>query len=74
MRNFVLLGQLWKRAIEFVNEASADRYIAKRCQGIAYEKCSEDELNARFAGMDKQYLDYTDEHDNMRGIIVLTGF
>lgn len=74
MKNFVLLGQLWKRAIEFVNEASADRYIATHCQGIDYEKCSADELHTRFADADKQYLTYTNELENTRGMIILRGF
>lgn len=74
MKNFVLLGHLWKRAIEFVNEASADHYIAKHCQGIDYEKCSAEELNTRFASTSKKYLNATDEQDNIRGMLVLREF
>ncbi|MEN9434439.1 MAG: hypothetical protein RLZZ422_2028 [Pseudomonadota bacterium] len=74
MKNFVLLGHLWKRAIEFVNEASADRYIAKHCQGINYEKYSEEELSTRLAGCDTKYITYANEQDNARGVIVVREF
>lgn len=71
MKNFVLLGSLWKRAVEFVNETQADQYIAQRCQGIDYEKCSVDEVDARFAGLQKKYLSYDHTQYPIRGMIVV---
>ncbi|MFI0397515.1 MAG: hypothetical protein ACH34X_00430 [Thiolinea sp.] len=71
MKNFVLLGSLWRRAVEFANEASADQYIAQHCQGIDYEKCSADELQSRFAGLKKEYLNYENAQDSIRGMIVV---
>ncbi|MEB4592771.1 hypothetical protein VSS37_17450 [Candidatus Thiothrix sp. Deng01] len=31
MKNYVIIGHLWLRAIEFVNEERADAYITKNC-------------------------------------------
>ncbi|WP_298610550.1 hypothetical protein [uncultured Thiothrix sp.] len=73
MKNFVLLGSLWKRAVEFVNEAQADQYIAQRCQGIDYEKCSAAEVDSRFAGLQKKYLSYDQNQHPIRGLIVVQG-
>ncbi|HMT92990.1 hypothetical protein [uncultured Thiothrix sp.] len=71
MKNFVLLGSLWKRAVEFVSEAQADQYIVQRCQGIDYEKCSADEVDSRFAGLQKKYLSYDHSQYPIRGVIVI---
>lgn len=73
MKNFVLLGSLWKRAVEFVSEEQADQYIAQRCQGIDYEKCSADEVHSRFAGLQKKYLSYEPVQHPIRGMIVVQG-
>lgn len=71
MKNFVLLGSLWRRALEFANEANADQYINKYCQGIDYEKCSAAEVHTRFAGFQKKYLDYDNQRNDIRGMIVV---
>lgn len=71
MKNFVLIGRLWQRALEFVNEASADRYIAQHCQDIAYEKCSQAEVETRFADFKKKYSNYVDDQHDIRGMIIL---
>jgi hypothetical protein len=71
MKNFVILGQLWRRAVEFPNEAQADEYIAQSCQEIAYEQCSAAELQERFAGYKQVYLSHDSENDPICGTIVL---
>jgi len=73
MKNFVLLGSLWRRAVEFANEASADQYIAQHCQGIDYEKCSAAEVQSRFAGFPKKYFSYDPAQTAIRGMIVVQG-
>ena len=35
MKNFVIIGDLWKRVIEFTSEAKADAYMAKNCHTVA---------------------------------------
>lgn len=68
MKNFVLLGRLWKHAAEFANEASADQYIAQHCQGIDYEKCSKDEVESRFSGFKQKHLNLDESQNDIRSV------
>jgi hypothetical protein len=71
VKNFVIIGDLWKRVIEFVSEANADAYIANNCPGVCCEKCSEAEFEERFARVSKKSLEYgLNEYNALRLIIL----
>jgi hypothetical protein len=71
MKNFVIIGDLWKRVIEFTSEAKADAYMAKNCHTVCCEKCSEAEFEARFANVSKRSLEYgLNEYNALRLIIL----
>lgn len=68
MKNYVLMGCLWKRALEFTNEEQADQYIAQHCHSIDYEKCSAEEIQTRFAGFKQKHLDVANDENDIRSM------
>lgn len=70
MKNYVVLGRLWKHAIEFKTESSADRYI-DQLHGVECEKCSAEEIAARFAGFKQKQSNFNDNRDDIRSMITV---
>lgn len=58
MKNYVLIGEKWKRAIVFTNERYADLYIAKNCPDICCVKYSAADFEAQFGLNAKKVLEY----------------
>ncbi len=71
MKNYVVIGEKWKRTIVFTDESYADYYIAKNCQDVCCEKYSADEFNALFAAQATKVLEYGLNEYNAQALILL---
>ncbi len=73
MKNYLVLGEKWKRAIVFWNEQYANHYIERNCLDIPYQKYSEAEFHAHFAEVHKKYMEYGPNHYMAQSLILLEG-
>lgn len=73
MKNYLVIGEKWKRAIVFWNEYYTDHYIARNCADLAYQKYSEAEFHAIFADTHKQYKEYGPNYYMAQSLILLEG-
>lgn len=71
MKNYVVIGEKWKRAIVFTDETYADYYIAKNCPDVCCEKYSEADFNARFALHATKVLEYGLNEYNAQVLITI---
>jgi hypothetical protein len=58
MKNYLVMGEKWVRAIVFADEQCADRYIGKNCANINYQRYSEAEFYAEYANAELRVLEY----------------
>ncbi len=73
MKNYVVIGEMWKRAIVFRDEQYADFYINKNCNGIFCRKYSESEFDERFGKMAKTVQEYGLNAYGAHHLIILNG-
>jgi hypothetical protein len=71
MKNYVVIGEKWKRAIVFTNEYYADYYMTKNCPGVCCIKYSEDDFNAEFGAHAHKVLEYGLNDYNAQSLIVI---
>ena len=71
MKNYVVIGEMWKRAIVFLDESYADLYISKNCTGVFCRKYSEKEFNERFGKIAKTVQEYGLNTYNAQQLIIL---
>ncbi|WML89845.1 hypothetical protein [Thiothrix lacustris] len=58
MKNYVVIGEKWKRAIVFTDEHYADLYITKNCIAVCCTKYSAADFEAQFGQHAKKVLEY----------------
>lgn len=58
MKNYLVIGEKWVRAIVFADEQGADRYIKKNCANIEYKCYSEAEFNEVYAQTEQRIMEY----------------
>lgn len=71
MKNYLVMGEKWVRAIVFADEACADRYIEKNCTNVNYLRYSEAEFNAAYADADLRVMEYGVNDYMARALIVI---
>jgi hypothetical protein len=72
MKNYVVIGEKWKRAIVFTDEHFADIYMAKNCPGVCCEKYSEADFQALFGHNAQQVLEYGLNEYNAQVLITIS--
>ncbi len=72
MKNYVVIGDMWKRAIVFLDENYADLYISKNCEGVFCRKYSEQEFNERYGKIAKTIQEYGLNVYNAQQLIILS--
>ena len=70
MKNYVVIGEMWKRAIVFLDESYADLYISRNCHGVFCRKYSEAEFNERFGKIAKTVQEYGVNAYNAQTLII----
>lgn len=58
MKNYLVVGEKWVRAIVFADEQCADRYIEKNCANIRYTCYSEAEFHEAYAQAELRVMEY----------------
>lgn len=58
MKNYLVVGEKWLRAIVFADEQCADRYIEKNCTNIDYQRYSEEEFYQVYAEAELRIMEY----------------
>jgi hypothetical protein len=58
MKNYLVMGEKWVRAIVFADEQGADRYVEKNCANIEYKRYSEAEFNEAYAQTEQRVMEY----------------
>lgn len=71
MKNYLVIGEKWVRAIVFSDEMGAELYIAKNCAGIEYQRYSEAEFNETYADADMREMEYGVNDYMARRLIVI---
>ncbi|OQX07699.1 MAG: hypothetical protein BWK73_27330 [Thiothrix lacustris] len=71
MKNYVVIGEKWKRAIVFTSEYYADYYMAKNCPGVCCEKYSEADFNSTFGQRAHTVLEYGINDYNAQALILI---
>lgn len=70
MKNYVVIGEMWKRAIVFLDEGCADLYISKNCHGVFCRKYSEADFNEQFGKIAKTIQEYGANSYNAQALII----
>ncbi|HRJ51567.1 MAG TPA: hypothetical protein PLE99_02280 [Candidatus Thiothrix moscowensis] len=71
MKNYLVMGEKWVRAIVFADEQCADRYIEKNCTNISYQRYSAEEFNAAYADAELRVMEYGVNDYMARALIVI---
>ena len=71
MKNYVVIGEKWNRAIVFLNELYANSYIEENCKNIDYETYSEAEFYGWYANTNKKVLAYGPNYYMAQTLIIL---
>jgi hypothetical protein len=58
MKNYLLIGEKWVRAIVFADEQAADLYIEKNCENVEYKRYSEAEFNEVYDQAELRVMEY----------------
>ena len=58
MKNYLVIGEKWVRAIVFLDEQCANYYIEKKCTNINYQQYSESEFNEIYAHSEQRVMEY----------------
>ncbi len=73
MRNYLVIGEKWKRAIVFSNEHYADLYISKNCTGENLcTKYSAEEFTAAFEGLVQKAMPFGPNDYMAQKLLVLS--
>ncbi len=71
MKNYLVIGEKWVRALVFTDETGAERYIEKNCAGIEYQRYSEAEFNEIYADADMREMEYGINEYMARCLIII---
>lgn len=71
MKNYLVLGEKWVRAIVFADEQCVDYFIEKNCVKSGYERYSEEEFNRVYAGFKMKVMEYGVNDYFARSLIVI---
>ncbi|HPE60931.1 MAG TPA: hypothetical protein PLB10_11400 [Thiolinea sp.] len=71
MKNYVVLGEKWLRAMVFANDAGADSYTERNCTNIRYQRYSEAEFSQLYAHADMRTLKYGANDAMAQALIVI---
>lgn len=71
MKNYVVIGEKWKRAIVFTSEYYADVYITKNCAGVCCHKYTAADFNAQFGNYANKLLEYGVNAYNAQMLIII---
>ena len=71
MKNYVVLGEKWLRAMVFANDAGADGYTEKNCTNIRYQRYSEAEFRNAYAHANMRLLKYGANGHMAQALIII---
>jgi hypothetical protein len=73
MKNYLVIGEKWVRAIVFADEQCADFYIEKNCANVAYKRYSEAEFNEVYAEAELSVMEYGINDYWAKALIIIGG-
>ncbi len=71
MKNYLVLGEKWVRAMVFADEADANDYTEKNCAHIPYQRYSEAEFKRIYVNSGKHRLEYKNDYRQAVPLIII---